>query len=132
MKDIQTREDITHLVHTFYNKVSADPLLSPAFNDVAQVDWETHLPKMVDFWETVLFKTPLYKGNPTQVHNDLRQKMADRPDHLTLSHFDHWIQLFKSTVDDLYAGEVADAAKRHAYQLGRGLTVHLFEMTQWK
>lgn len=132
MREITNRDDITLLVHTFYERVGQDPLLSPAFNEVAGVDWETHLPKMVDFWETVLFKANLYKGNPTQVHSELREKMKARPDHLTLQHFDHWISLFKKTVDDLFEGERAEAAKRHAYQLGRGLTVHLFEMTQWK
>lgn len=131
MQDIDTSEDITRLVHTFYERVGRDEMLSPAFNQVAQVDWETHLPKMVGFWETLLFKVPNYKGNPPLIHQQLHAKMKAEGEPFTLEHFNHWIDLFKQTVDDLFAGPTADAAKRHAYQIGRGLTVHLFDMTAW-
>ncbi len=38
--DIATEGDIKRLVDCFYQKVKTDELLSPIFNDLAQVDWE--------------------------------------------------------------------------------------------
>ncbi|MBC6608077.1 group III truncated hemoglobin, partial [Hymenobacter sp. BT188] len=48
--DIQNEADIKLLVDTFYNKVNADALLAPVFNEFAHVDWPVHLPRMYDFW----------------------------------------------------------------------------------
>ena len=54
-KDIRTRRDIERLVDRFYDKVKADDLLGPVFNDVARVNWEKHLPVMYDFWDNTIF-----------------------------------------------------------------------------
>ncbi len=127
MADIETYDDIVKLVDTFYQKVVKDPTLGPAFNDVAQVDWPNHLPRMYQFWETVIFSKPGYKGNPAVIHSQLRDKMEAQGHQLTLAHFDYWIDLFQATVDELFVGKRADQAKRSAYQMGRGLTVHLYD-----
>lgn len=131
MADIETRDDIIKLVDTFYEKIGADPMLGPAFNDVAKIDWPSHLPRMYDFWETILFGRPLYKGNPAEVHNQLSEKMKNHGTELTREHFDHWINLFQETVDELFEGERANRAKKSAYQQGRGLTVHIFKYTDF-
>src|SRR5690349_21165879 len=47
--DIATEKDIKTLVDSFYDKVNADPLLSPIFNGIAKVEWEHHLPTMYAF-----------------------------------------------------------------------------------
>lgn len=130
-RDIETKDDIVKLVDTFYTKIQADPMLSPAFNEVAQVDWDSHLPRMYLFWETILFGKPGYKGNPAEVHNQLNEKMKAHGSPLTLNHFDHWIAIFQETVDELFAGERAERAKKSAYQQGRGLTVHIFQYTDF-
>ena len=129
--DIETKEDIVTLVDSFYTKIQADPMLGPAFNEVAKVDWDSHLPRMYLFWETILFGKPGYKGNPAEVHNQLNEKMKAHGDPLTLDHFDHWIAIFQETVDELFEGERANRAKKSAYQQGRGLTVHIFQYTDF-
>lgn len=43
------------------------------FNTIAKVDWESYLPKMYDFLETLLFHKAVYKGNPMKVHKMLHQ-----------------------------------------------------------
>ena len=131
MADIETYDDVVNLVDTFYKKVVEDPMLGPAFNDVAQVDWPTHLPRMYQFWETVLFSKPGYKGNPAEIHSQLKDKMTAHGLELKLEHFDHWIAVFQETVDELFEGERANRAKKSAYQLGRGLTVHLYNYTDF-
>ncbi len=103
--DIATEDDIKLLVDTFYNNVNQDELLGPVFNDVAHVDWAHHLPKMYNFWSTVLFGSMAYKGQPFPRHLSLPIERA---------HFTRWIVLFTQTVEDLFAGEMADQAKQKA------------------
>ncbi|MGK7389076.1 MAG: group III truncated hemoglobin [Candidatus Cyclobacteriaceae bacterium M2_1C_046] len=104
-KDIENRKDVKLLVDTFYDKVNQDKLLAPVFNDVAAVNWDTHLPKMYDFWETLLFGTQTYKGRPFDAHMALP---------LSEDHFRQWVKLFTSTVDELFAGQKAEEAKTKA------------------
>lgn len=126
MRDIQSKEDIGNLVHTFYQRVQNDSVLSFAFNEVAQIDWETHLPRMVEFWQTIVFRKPGYKGNPAHTHVVLAGKMAETAAPMRPEHFTHWVELFKDTVDDLFAGERAEFAKQSAAQMGRGLATNIF------
>ena len=51
--DILNRKDIETLVDTFYDKVQKDNIIGYVFNDVAQTNWDNHLPKMYDFWEVI-------------------------------------------------------------------------------
>lgn len=118
MKDIRTREDIKTLVNAFYRKVRSDAVLSPVFEDTMQVDWETHLPKMYDFWETALFHRPRYKGNPVTVH---QQVHAQSP--LEKIQFDTWIRLFNETVDEHFTGEIAHQAKVRALSIATVLQI---------
>lgn len=104
-KDIESKEDIMILVNSFYNHVRRDKVLGPIFNDIAKIDWNAHLPKMYDFWETVLLHKASYKGNTLQVHLDLNNTYK-----LLGSHFDHWLLLFKTTVNEFFEGPVAQVA----------------------
>jgi hemoglobin len=108
-KDIKNREDIMILVNSFYNHVKRDKLIGPIFNDAAKIDWNTHLPKMYDFWETVLLGTGSYSGNTLKKHLDLNNHFK-----LLGSHFDHWLILFKTTIDELFEGPTAQQAKNKA------------------
>ncbi|OIQ18093.1 MAG: sec-independent protein translocase TatC [Flavobacterium sp. MedPE-SWcel] len=103
--DIETEGDVKLMVDSFYDKVNKDELLSYVFNDFSKVDWETHLPKMYSFWNTLIFGKQSYKGFPFGVHTTL-------PIHKT--HFDRWVQLFDENIDDLFEGEVAIATKQRA------------------
>ncbi|MDG1262954.1 MAG: group III truncated hemoglobin [Flavobacteriales bacterium] len=70
-RDLENEEDIKLLVNTFYEKVGKDELIGYLFNDVAKVHSESHLPKMVRFWSSVLLGAAEYKGNPMQKHVEL-------------------------------------------------------------
>ncbi len=110
--DIRNIEDIKLLVDTFYNRVGTNTLLGPIFNDVAKVDWEKHLPIMYSFWDSVLFGTRGYTGNPMDAHFRLNQKR-----NLTSEDFNTWKSIFMETVNDLFEGEVADLAKKKAVSI---------------
>ena len=54
--DITSETHIEKFVHRFYSKVEEDDRLGYIFNDHVAVDWEKHLPKMVEFWSQMLSK----------------------------------------------------------------------------
>lgn len=82
--------EINSIVHTFYSKVRNDSILGPIFADEMSEDWDHHLQKMCDFWTTVMFGTPLYKGDPLPAHIKIS---AIQP-----IHFDHWLMLFRESL----------------------------------
>ena len=51
------------LVHSFYARVRADPLLGAVFNRAIS-DWDAHLDKLCAFWSSVTLMTGHYKGTP--------------------------------------------------------------------
>ncbi|MGE0706008.1 MAG: group III truncated hemoglobin [Vicinamibacterales bacterium] len=118
--DITDRRDVARLVNIFYDRVRADDLLGPIFDDVAHVDWSTHLPLMYDFWESVLFGTATFKGSPLEAHRALAQRAP-----LTSGAFNRWIALFHQTVDDLFAGTMANHAKQSASRIAVVLQHHI-------
>jgi hemoglobin len=109
LPDLAGRADIERLVNTFYDKIRDDELLGFIFDDVAKIDWAAHLPKMYAFWETVIFRSAGYTGNPLAVHARLVPLTAmGRPQ------FDRWLEIFTATVDGLFSGENADHIKSAA------------------
>ena len=107
--DIKNSEDIIMLVDAFYTKVKSDVVIGYLFNDVANVNWSEHLPKMYNFWENILFYTGNYSGSPMIVHRELHQKST-----MSEAHFNHWVKLFTETVDDNFEGEKAAEIKSRA------------------
>ena len=108
IKDIITSEDIKTLVDAFYEKVRRDDLLSPIFNERIQNRWPQHLEKMYSFWQTVLLNEQTYSGSPFPPHAQLP---------INHSHFEKWIELFISTIDELYKGDKSTEAKWRASKM---------------
>jgi hemoglobin len=120
MTDITSRSDIERLVDTFYEGVRSDEQLGPIFNEIARVDWPTHLPKMYAFWEAVLFGVAGFKGNPLATHIALARQTP-----LGARDFTRWLELFHQAVDRLFAGPMALEAKRRAEQIAATMQHHL-------
>jgi len=104
--DILGREEIVRLVDRFYEKVGQDKTLGFIFTDIAKVDWETHLPKMYAFWQTVLFRDGGFRGDPIGKHARLVPLTR-----MGKEQFDRWLELFEETVDELFSGENATHIK---------------------
>lgn len=107
--DIRDRADLDALVNAFYGRVRGDDLLGFIFEEIAQTDWESHLPRMVMFWERVIFGTGGYSGSPLAVH----AKLAGRTE-MGVEQFGRWVALFRETVRERFAGERAEHAIRFA------------------
>jgi hemoglobin len=125
MQDIQTRADVERLVNQFYQYVRGEPELGPIFNDIVTVDWETHLPKMYNFWENILFQTGSYKGGMMWVHLNVNAQVP-----LYTDLFERWLALFFFTVDELFAGPNAEAAKAHALRVAEVMNAKIGHVNQ--
>lgn len=110
-RDIRDRVDIDTLMDRFYERVMVDDVIGYIFTHYAKLNLDTHLPIISDFWETVLFERPVYKRGPKamNVHIDLAKKVP-----LRNQHFNRWLYLFDTTVDELFTGEIAQKAKVRA------------------
>lgn len=107
--DIETYADCERLVRAFYGRALDDPIIGYLFVDVAKLDLEEHVPVIAAFWETILLGASSYGGGAFRPHALLHAKSP-----LQRGHFDRWLTLWRTTVDELFAGERAELAKRHA------------------
>ena len=113
-------EQITTLVHRFYERVVDEPVLGPIFASRIEDDqWPAHLDKMVRFWSTILRGTNRYTGNPMIVHANLSG--------LTTEHFTRWLDLFREVAEQHLPQVIADSILQRAERMGRSLraAVHL-------
>lgn len=106
-------DNLSVLVHTFYDRVRQDPMLGPIFEVRIGASWQKHMNRMVDFWSSVLLGSGRFKGNPMLKH-------ALIPD-LSSAHFDHWMEMFSATVQELYDEDVAAVILAKARNMRRGL-----------
>ena len=109
MEDIENRKDVEFLVNEFYAKVLKDKKIGYFFNEIAHIDWSKHFPIMYDFWETILFDTMKYKGNPMTKHIVLSKKEP-----MTSEHFERWLLLWNQTVNENFKGNRASEAIKRA------------------
>jgi hemoglobin len=114
--DISDRDDVEVLLRRFYGRVFTDRTLDEPFAELREKGLDSHLPVMCDFWETVLFRAGLYRGNALVVHRRLAQRHP-----LHARHFLAWLALWNSTLDEMYSGPVADHAKVQAARIARAL-----------
>jgi hemoglobin len=118
--DIKNRKDIEQLINKFYDKVKQDEVIGFIFNDVAKVNWEKHLPVMYDFWESIIFLSNKYAGNPMVVHTHLNSRIQ-----LTKKHFERWLKLFSETIDELFEGNKAMLAKEKARNIANIIEIKI-------
>lgn len=124
--DITTRKDIHVLVTSFYDKIRRDNMLGPIFNSKVK-DWDTHLNHLTTFWESNLFFSTKYFGNPLKAHVEVDQHIGNS---ITQEHFGHWLNIWIETIDDLYQGETAEKAKFRARKMSTFLYLKIFEARQ--
>lgn len=122
-KDIENRDDISILVHQFYDKIRADTEIGFYFNEVIK-DWDSHLEKLTDFWETNLFGIRKFKGNPIAVHNKVDEHFNGQ---INANEFGIWLNYWFQTLDALFEGENVEILKRRARKMGTFMMVSIYE-----
>ena len=118
-EDFCTQEDITQLVHQFYDRIRLDEVLGSIFN--AHIDdWDEHLEIMVRFWSSILLGSGTYSGAPMPKHVAL-------PD-LNAGLFERWLRLFHETTlnldNELLRQRANELAQRIARSLWLGYQLH--------
>ncbi|MBK5221463.1 MAG: group III truncated hemoglobin [Acidimicrobiia bacterium] len=109
MPDLDTRTQIHDFIVGFYRAIIFDEVLEPVFDEVAEVDWAAHIPRLVDYWCRVLLGDPSYVGAMFAVHQHVHDIEAFRPEW-----FDRWHQLFVDTLVAGWSGPNAERAVAHA------------------
>ena len=107
-------EDLHALLVDFYDTVERDDLLAPYF---APVDMMAHMPRIVDFWSTLLFHTGRYTGNAFRPHLEMPG--------LTAAHFARWVETMERTVDARAAGPAAEHMKALAHRIAYSMQLRL-------
>ncbi len=123
--DINDRADIFLLVSSFYSKIKQDKVIGPFFiASIPENDWEDHIEKLTDFWQTNLFFVRAYKGNPINVHRTVDKTFKYA---ISQEHFGQWLQLWFTTVDEHFEGDMAGQAKERARNIASLLFFKLYE-----
>ena len=102
---------IARLVDGFYDRVRADPLIGPVFNERIR-DWGPHLEQMRLFWSSVALMSGVYHGRPMPKHLPLP---------IDARHFDRWLELFEATARDLCPPVAADHFIERARRIAESL-----------
>ena len=114
--DLANRADVEELLRRFYGRALHDDQLAAPFAEIRARGLESHLPVMCDFWETVLFRTGLYRGNTLHAHQRVHQQTA-----LPANHFLRWLTLWNTTIDEMYQGPIAEHAKVQAARIATSM-----------
>jgi hemoglobin len=117
--DIATRDDVLRLVRAFYREAAVDDVLAPVFHAV-HLDWSDHIPRIADFWCWQLLGDRDHDRHTLAAHRPAHEQVP-----FTAAHYERWLAIFDSTVDDLFAGPVADLAKHRAHTIARGMQRYL-------
>lgn len=107
-------EDLHSLLVAFYAELARDELLAPYFESV---DMVAHLPRIVDFWSTLLFHTRRYTGNAFRPHLEMPG--------LTGEHFERWLATLEAALDASYAGPNVERMKSFAHRVGYSMQLRL-------
>ncbi|MDF1501373.1 group III truncated hemoglobin [Roseisolibacter sp. H3M3-2] len=102
------------LLTAFYDAMGADAMLAPYF---APLDMAAHIPRIADFWSTLLFQSGRYQGNAFRPH-------ATMPG-LTAAHFTRWLRTLDAVVDGGWAGPVAERMKALGHRVAYSMQLRL-------
>jgi hemoglobin len=99
LSDIRNREDIKLFLANFYNKAKSDDVIGEKFKDI---NMNEHIELIADFWDSILFGTNRYQGDPFGKHIPMK---------LEPHHFTSWVKMFTETADQMFSGDVVEEMK---------------------
>lgn len=104
---------IRDLVNLFYERVRADDVIGPLFNETI-ADWPGHLTKLEAFWSSVMLTSGRYKGRPLPAHI----KHSAR---INADSFERWLSLWETTTAELFQPDVARTFQEKARRIAESL-----------
>lgn len=112
-RDLQ-EEDLHELLMEFYAIVGDDPLLARYFE---AVDMPSHMPRIVDFWSTLIFHSGRYTGNAFRPHLAMPG--------LTAAHFARWLETLDAVLDARFSGDHAEQMKDFGRRIAFSMQLRL-------
>jgi hemoglobin len=106
--------DLVPLLVDFYAAVAKDALLAPYFEEL---DMSAHIPRIADFWSTLLFHSGRYTGNAFRPHLEMPGLRSE--------HFARWLATLEATLDASYAGPNTQRMKSFAQRVGISMQLRL-------
>jgi hemoglobin len=106
--------DLEPLLVRFYAAVARDALLAPYFENL---DMTAHIPRIADFWSTLLFHSGRYTGNAFRPHLEMPGLRSE--------HFERWLATLETTLDASYAGANVERMKSFAHRVGYSMQLRL-------
>jgi len=122
LRDVASKDDLERIIFQFYKVAIKDEHIGHYFTDVVQLNLELHLPIIVSFWESSLFRIGSYSNDTLEVHRMINTKHAFKA-----VDFDRWLTLFNQTIDQLYAGNIAETMKTRASSIAMVMQLKLKE-----
>ena len=120
--DLDSRENIRDFVQEFYARLLADELLAPIFLEIAGVNLDDHLPRIVSYWEKLLLGTRDYRRHTMNIHRDVAAK---RP--LGRLEFNRWLSHFEATIDAGFRGPKSERARSVANRIAGNMQIALVD-----
>jgi hemoglobin len=121
-KPLQSAEDVSLLIDTFYQKVLEHPELSYYFSE-AILNWPFHKERFMLYWTRQILFTDTYEGTPLHQHVAVDQKFERG---FNKGHFDEWARLWMETVDELFDGPKAELAKESGTNMAKNIYHKMF------
>jgi hemoglobin len=120
LPDLTTRRQVHDLVVAFYRELVNDEVLSPIFEEVAEVDWSHHIPLLIDYWCRILLGDQSYQGTLLMAHRRVHDLAP-----FSAEHFDRWYGQWVVTIESRWSGPLAEKAKAHAARIASTLARQL-------
>ncbi len=105
-RDIETIDDITLFLTSFYAQLTVDERVKHIFDPI---DMEEHILNIAKFWAGLILQQPGFRGNPMGKHFPLG---------LTSEHFDVWLHYFRLNIRAHFEGIKTEAAILDAETIG--------------
>ena len=106
--------DLQPLLVVFDAAFARDALLAPYFESLDMAD---HIPRIADFWSTLLFHSGRYTGNAFRPHLEMPGLRGE--------HFERWLATLEAALDASYAGPNVERMKSYAHRVGYSMQLRL-------
>ena len=108
-REVQSRDDIKLIVQSFYDAIKKNELLGPVFTGaIPENEWMSHIEKLTDVWDSAVFGSMTFKGNPSMTHAKLDKSNKHG---ITQDHFAVWLENWNATLDASWEGSKVEEMK---------------------
>ncbi|HVG11481.1 MAG TPA: group III truncated hemoglobin [Flavisolibacter sp.] len=119
-RDIETRADLELVLARFYDRALTDDEIGTFFTEVVPLHLPTHLPLILDFWESVVLGTRGYSKDVMSIHRNIHNLAT-----ISTAHLDRWYYLFSTTVAEHFSGKNATLMMQRARSIATMMDIKL-------